>query len=159
ESWGNLPLPAGRLPKRGMVRTILQNGSPVRVLSASIPTGVIQIGIPLDEFSEMLSQFTWTAALASPLLLLLASAGGYLMSRRALAPVDQIARTAAEIEASDLSKRLPPPGTGDELDHLTGTLNGMFSRLEASFLRMARFTADASHELRTPVAIIRTTAE
>ena len=81
------------------------------------------------------------------------------MSRRALAPVERIARTAGEIEAQNLSERLPLRGTGDELDHLSATLNAMFARLEDSFRRITQFTADASHELRTPVAIIRTTAE
>ena len=81
------------------------------------------------------------------------------MSRCALAPVERIARTAADIEAQNLSKRLPIRGTGDELDQLSATLNAMFARLEDSFRRITQFTADASHELRTPVAIIRTTAE
>ena len=93
------------------------------------------------------------------MVLILASAGGYWMSRRALAPVDKITRTAMEIEVQNLSKRLPITGTGDELDHLSSTLNAMLARLEDSFRRITQFTADASHELRTPVAIIRTTAE
>jgi heavy metal sensor kinase len=159
QAWGISPPDPSRLPKRGRIQTLTQNGKPVRVLSAAIPSGTAQIGIPLDEFTEMLDEFTWTAIFASPLLLILASAGGYLMSRRALAPVEQIARTAGEIEAQNLSERLPVRGTGDELDHLSGTLNAMFARLEQSFRRITQFTADASHELRTPVAIIRTTAE
>jgi signal transduction histidine kinase len=81
------------------------------------------------------------------------------MSRRALAPVEQIAQTAADIEARNLAKRLPLSGSGDELDHLSATLNGMFARLDSAFRRITQFTADASHELRTPAAIIRTTAE
>jgi heavy metal sensor kinase len=107
----------------------------------------------------MLEEFTWTALLASPLVLLLASAGGYWMSRRALEPVDRISRTAEEIGAQNLSQRLPLRSAGDELDRLSATLNAMFARLEAAFHRITQFTADASHELRTPVAIIRTTAE
>jgi heavy metal sensor kinase len=128
-------------------------------LSATAPSGVVQIGMPLDEFQEMLDAFTWTVLLGSPVVLILASAGGYWMSRRALAPVDKITRTATEIEAQNLSKRLPITGTGDELDYLSSTLNAMLARLEDSFRRITQFTADASHELRTPVAIIRTTAE
>jgi signal transduction histidine kinase len=119
----------------------------------------VQIGMPINEFLEMLRGFTWTAVIASPLLLLLASMGGFWMSRRALLPVEQIARTAGDIEARDLAKRLPLRGTGDELDYLSATLNAMFARLEDAFRRITQFTADASHELRTPVAIIRTTAE
>lgn len=159
ESWGATPPDASRLPKRGRFETIEQQGKPVRILSAAMPPGIVQIGTPVDEFAEMLSGFTWTVLLASPLLLILASAGGYWMSRRALAPVERIARTAADIEAQHLSKRLPIRGSGDELDRLSATLNAMFARLEDSFRRITQFTADASHELRTPVAIIRTTAE
>jgi heavy metal sensor kinase len=159
EVWGVAPPDIAGLPKRGRVETVLQKGKSVRVLSAAIPAGIVQIGIATDEFGEMLDAFTWTALLASPLLLILASAGGYWMSRHALAPVERIARTADEIEAQNLSKRLPLLGTGDELDHLSKTLNAMFGRLEDSFRRITQFTADASHELRTPVAIIRTTAE
>jgi heavy metal sensor kinase len=159
QGWETAPADIIHLPKRGRIETIVHEGKPIRVLSATVPLGMVQIGIPLDEFREMLNAFTWTVLLASPVLLLLASAGGYWMSRRALAPVERITRTASEIEAQHLSKRLPLPGTGDELDHLSKTLNAMFARLQDSFRRITQFTADASHELRTPVAIIRTTAE
>lgn len=158
ESWGAPPSAAG-LPNRGLSRTIYEKGEPVRILTAAAPPGLIQIGIPLDEFSEVLTGFAWTALLAIPILLLLASAGGYWMSKRALAPVELITRSAGEIEAKDLSQRLPLRGTGDELDRLSEKLNGMFGRLERSFRRITQFTADASHELRTPVSIIRITAE
>ena len=159
EAWGDAPLNPDRLPKRGKAETLVQSRKPVRILSATAPSGVVQIGMPLDEFQEMLDAFTWTVLLGSPVVLILASAGGYWMSRRALAPVDKITRTASEIEAQNLSKRLPITGTGDELDYLSSTLNAMLGRLEDSFRRITQFTADASHELRTPVAIIRTTAE
>lgn len=159
QGWQTGPCELTNLPKRGRVATIVADRKPIRVLSAAVPVGVVQIGIPLDEFREMLDAFTWTVLLASPILLLLASAGGYWMSDRALAPVERIARTAGEIEAQHLSKRLPVRGTGDELDHLSKMLNAMFARLEGSFRRITQFTADASHELRTPIAIIRTTAE
>jgi heavy metal sensor kinase len=159
QGWETAPADIIHLPKRGRIETIVYGGKPIRVLSAAAPLGMVQIGIPLDEFREMLDAFTWTVLLASPVLLLLASAGGYWMSRRALDPVERITRTAGEIEAQNLSKRLPLPGTGDELDRLSKTLNAMFARLEDSFRRITQFTADASHELRTPIAIIRTTAE
>jgi heavy metal sensor kinase len=91
--------------------------------------------------------------------LLLSSAGGYWISRRALAPVDEIARTARSISADNLSKRLAVPLSGDELQRLSETLNEMIARLESAFSKIVRFTADASHELRTPLAVMRTTAE
>lgn len=156
--WGALP-DAARLPRRGATSTVYERRGPIRILSARSQNAVIQIGMPLDEFDEMLRGVAWTALLGSPLLLLLASAGGYWMSRRALAPVEIITQAAGEIEAKDLSQRLPVRGTDDELDRLSGKLNGMFGRLESSFRRITQFTADASHELRTPVSIIRTTAE
>ena len=158
EKWGAAP-DLKLLPSRGRFEVITQNRRPIRVLSAVVPAGVIQIGIPIDEFLEMLDGFTWTALIASPLLLIGASIGGYWMSRRALAPVERIAQTAADIEARNLTKRLPLSGSGDELDHLSETLNGMFARLDHAFRRITQFTADASHEIRTPAAIIRTTAE
>jgi heavy metal sensor kinase len=129
------------------------------VLTAPIEIGSIQIGAPLDEYYEMLDDFTWTALLASPLMMLLAAAGGYWMSRRALAPVDLITSLARDIGARDLSRRLPLRGAADELDRLSTTLNEMLSRLESAFERITRFTADASHEMRTPIAVVRTTAE
>jgi heavy metal sensor kinase len=92
-------------------------------------------------------------------VLLLATAGGYFVSRRALSPVDRITQTARSISADNLSKRLEVPRTGDELERLSETLNEMIARLEAAFRKISRFTADASHELRTPLAVMRTTAE
>jgi heavy metal sensor kinase len=91
--------------------------------------------------------------------LLCATAGGYWMSRRALAPVDQITHTARSISVHNLSSRLVVPKTRDELQRLSETLNGMLERLEGAFKKITQFTADASHELRTPVALMRTRAE
>jgi heavy metal sensor kinase len=157
--WEPEPPDASHLPENGRTQTIVVGKTPVRVLSAPVAMGTVQIGMPIDELYEMPDDFTWTALVTSPLLLLVAAAAGYWMSGRALRPVDRIARTAEHIEAQNLSARLPLSGTGDELDRLSATLNSMFGRLEASFRRMTQFTADASHELRTPVAVIRTTAE
>lgn len=150
---------ASRLAKSGRAQTVVVEKTPLRVLSAPVPMGTLQIAAPLDEWYEMLGEFAWTALIASPFLLLVAAAGGYWMSGRALKPVDRITRTAEHIEAQNLSDRLPLSGTGDELDRLSATLNNMFARLDTAFRRITQFTADASHELRTPVAVIRTTAE
>ncbi len=94
-----------------------------------------------------------------PVLLVIASAGGYWLSRKAVAPVGEIARAAQSISEHELSKRLPILQTGDELQSLSETLNEMFSRLESAFKRVTQFTADASHELRTPVALMRARTE
>ena len=81
------------------------------------------------------------------------------MSRRALDPVDEITNTARTISAQNLSQRLATLKTGDELQRLSDTLNEMLDRIEAAFSRITEFTADASHELITPVSLIRTEAE
>jgi heavy metal sensor kinase len=113
----------------------------------------------MNEGFEALDHFRFLLLFTAPLLLLAASAGGYWLSTRALAPFDEISRAAQRIGIENLTDRLQVPQTGDQLQRLSETLNATFSRLEASVSRMKQFTADASHELRAPVALIRTTAE
>jgi heavy metal sensor kinase len=119
----------------------------------------IQVAAPLSEFHEVLDRFRVMLWLALPPLLISASVGGFWLSRRALRPVDKITTAAESISIRNLSDRLEVPSTSDELQRLSETLNRMLSRLNSSVQRMAQFTADASHELRAPVSLIRTTAE
>jgi len=119
----------------------------------------IQVAAPMQDFQEAIEQFRWLLLLTVPFLLLVATAGGYFMSRRALSPVDKVISAADNIDAGNLSSRLAVPATGDELQRLTETLNEMLARIELAFNRVAQFTADASHELRTPLAVLRTRAE
>jgi heavy metal sensor kinase len=119
----------------------------------------VQVAAPMHEAFEALERFRLLLQFAAPLLLIAASAGGYWLSTRALAPVDEISRAAQRISIENLADRLPVSQTGDQLQRLSETLNAMFARLEAAVRRIAQFTADASHELRAPVALIRTTAE
>lgn len=138
-------------------------GVPLRTVSAAISVGgvsyTIQLAAPVADADAILRRLRWTLLASIPLVLGVASVGGYWMSRTALAPVDAIARAAQSIGEHNLSSRLASPHTGDELQRLTVTFNQMIERLEASFTRITQFTADASHELRTPVAVVRTTAE
>jgi len=120
---------------------------------------MVQIGHPMHEEIETLDDFRRYLLWFAPLLLLGASAGGYWLSGRALAPVDALARTARTISGHNLSSRLEQLHTGDELQRLSDTLNEMLGRIESAFLRITEFTADASHELRTPIALIHTEAE
>ncbi len=101
----------------------------------------------------------WLLLVTVPTFILCAAAGGYWLSRKALLPVDRITARARTIGVNSLSERLPVPKTNDELQRLTETWNGMLERLEMAVSRISGFTADASHELRTPVAIIRLAAE
>jgi heavy metal sensor kinase len=162
ESTSRYGLAAPKDAKTSITTQRLQRGY-WRVLTVPIQVAggayVVQIAAPLHDFYEALNRFRWVLFLSSPLLLLLASAGGYWLSRRALAPVDQITREARSISAQNLSSRLVVPRTRDELQRLSETLNGMLERLEKAFKRITQFTADASHELRTPVALMRTRAE
>ncbi len=95
----------------------------------------------------------------APLILLAASGLGYWVSGRALSPVDALTRSARAISGTNLSSRLEQLHTGDELQRLSDTLNEMLGRIETAFLRVTQFTGDASHELRTPISLIRTEAE
>ena len=119
----------------------------------------VTVATPTEAFDQSLDQFRLTLKLASPLLIVLASLGGYWLSRRALEPVDEIIQTARGIGGQNLSSRLPVPLPRDELRRLTETLNEMLGRIESNMRRVTQFTADASHELRTPLALLRTTAE
>ncbi len=138
-------------------------GKPFRFLSQNIAVHgrqfTVQTGVPIDDMAHTLAMFRRYLVMFAPIILLAASAVGYWVSGRALSPVDALTRTARTISASNLSRRLETLHTGDELQRLSDTLNEMLSRIETAFLRIVEFTADASHELRTPISLIRTEAE
>ncbi len=161
DQWGSL---ASRSPTASQpavnIRTIITPGGRLRVISSPIRIGLVQVGLPLDQFEDLQSDFLWTVLIGAPLLLVCAASGGVWISGRALAPIERMTATAERIRVQNLSDRLPlRPAGGEEIERLSAVLNRMLDRLEGSFSRMTQFTADASHELRTPVAIIRTAAE
>ena len=128
-------------------------------LAANGHVFTVEMGVPADDAIGTLHLFRYYLLMFAPLLLLVAAGVGYWMSRRALSPVDALVRTAREVSGANLSSRLQKLETGDELQRLSDTLNEMLDRIEQAFLRVTQFTADASHELRTPVSLIRTEAE
>jgi heavy metal sensor kinase len=90
-----------------------------------------------------------------PLIVVLAGLGGYMLARRALAPIDHLGAEARRITAERLHERLSVPNEQDEVGRLAAVINDTLARLESSFEQLRRFTADASHELRTPLSVIR----
>jgi heavy metal sensor kinase len=119
----------------------------------------IETGLPTQETLKALGLFRGYLLMIAPLVLLVAAGGGYWLSGRALAPVDLLTCTARTITGNNLSSRLETLDTGDELQRLSETLNEMLARIEIAFQRVTQFTADASHELRTPISLIRTESE
>jgi heavy metal sensor kinase len=128
-------------------------------LSANGHNYIVQIGTTADDAIGTLHLFREYLLLFAAALLLVSGFVGYWISRRALAPVDALVKTARSIRGTNLSSRLQKVETGDELQRLADTLNEMLDRIELAFQRITQFTADASHELRTPVSLIRTEAE
>lgn len=114
---------------------------------------------PLKDLLSSLHQLTLYLALLLPFALVLAAGVGSWIGRHALAPVEQIRQAADAIDPADMTTRLAMPETNDELGKLTRTLNSMLSRIEAGFRTVEQFTADASHELRAPLAYIITTGD
>jgi heavy metal sensor kinase len=119
---------------------------------------VIQVGESLAHLHALLHQLVAALLLVGALVLACCAAGSYWLAGYSFAPIQRLAETARQIKAGDLKRRVPVPPIRDEVHYLALTLNEMLESLEHAFARERRFVADASHELRTPVAVIRNTA-
>jgi heavy metal sensor kinase len=137
-----------------------QNGQTVRLYSATLTEngtvyGVVQVGESLAPLGNTLRSVEIELLLIVPFVLLLGAIGSYWLAAHAFAPINRLTSTARRIEAGDLHERVPVPRSKDEVQRLALTFNEMIERLDKAFTRQRRFVADASHELRTPVAAIR----
>ncbi len=138
-----------RQPTLFMCHEILLNDRPVR----------LNIGGALDEEAYILKKYRDALFLLTPALLILSSLSGYFLSRGALKPVDRMTRAALGMGIGNLSQRLPVPAAKDEIQHLAVAWNQLLSRLEAAVSRLSRFSADASHDLRTSITVMLATAQ
>jgi heavy metal sensor kinase len=135
----------------------------IRIASTRVVSGstfyTVTAAYSMHEFNQSIEHFESVLLISMPVALFLASLGGYLFSRRALDPVNRIILDAQSISLRNLSARLAVPRTGDELQRLSETINQMLERIERSVQQIHQFTADASHELRAPLTLMRTAAE
>jgi heavy metal sensor kinase len=155
----SFPWPRLETPQGDRLQEITFSDLPYLVLTRSSPGIIVRMAAPLEGNRTILRAFSQGLTWTIPALLLVSALGGYILSRRALKPVDQITAAARSITVSNLAERLPVPQTADELQRLSEMHNAMLARLETAVNELKRFTSDASHELRSPLSFIRTVAE
>jgi heavy metal sensor kinase len=135
----------------------------VRVLASKVQVGSneysVQVATVVSPLYDVLDTFRVWAWTGLPLIVCLAGFAGYWLSGRAMKPVHDLVLSTRAISERSLSKRIQVSEAQDELRELGDTINAMLGRLESAFTRITRFTSDASHELRTPITVIRTTSE
>jgi two-component system, OmpR family, sensor kinase len=135
---------------------------PVRFtcLPLASPSGTyLQLGRPLGDVGMMLEVVTLASIVLIPIVIAVTSFGGFLIARRALAPIDAIATSLESIQATDLSRRIDPHAPDSEVKRLTSSINQLLDRLNTSFKTMKEFTADVSHQLQTPLTVMKGTIE
>jgi heavy metal sensor kinase len=137
---------------------------PVRIVTVPVEMGeripyLVRVGAPVEGVEEAIYRVQTLLLVLTPSIFIIALAGGWVLVGRALKPVDEMTRAALSIESRRLDVRLVPPRTDNEIGRLASALNEMIARLDRSFRQTERFTADASHELKTPLTTIRGEAE
>jgi two-component system, OmpR family, sensor kinase len=136
---------------------------PIRVLAVPVVspggTSYVLVGATLGDRKDALWALVLSLAIGGPVALILASGAAWLVIGGALRPVEQMRKEAAAVSASEPSRRLPVPATGDELARLGATLNAMLDRLQQAMVSERQFVDNASHELRTPLSVLKTELE
>lgn len=158
------PLNPGELRGSQFDDIDIENLGPHRLLTMAMRDSrshpmLIQVLAPRAALDMEFRSYVWMVLAIGPVGVLAAVAAGYVLARGALAPIEAITATAQRISAEKLSERITIPNPDDELGQLATTLNHAFDRLQLSINDMRQFTADAAHELRSPLAVMRTEAE
>jgi len=137
---------------------------PVRVVTVPVQMGrevryLVQAAVSLEDTEGALRRAALILLVLTPTVFVVSLLGGWLLVGRSLKPVDEMTRTALEIEHTNLDRRIDAPGTDDEIARLASAFNEMIARLDRSFRQIQQFSADASHELKTPLTTMRGEAE
>jgi two-component system heavy metal sensor histidine kinase CusS len=142
---------------------VVKNGHMIRTLEHVVTLDGRKVHLSIsgitDEHIEVLQTIRNSYLICCPLLLIVSVIGGLALSHRALAPVSSITNKARTIGIQDLKHRLPVPQTGDEIQLLAETWNGLLERLDNAVDRLTQFTGDLSHDLRTTITVMLTNAE
>ncbi|WP_205196868.1 cell wall metabolism sensor histidine kinase WalK [Aeromicrobium sp. YIM 150415] len=143
----------------GDERTIEVDGDRFVVVTSSAEDGVLALGVPLDDVEDSVDATRGLLWIAVPVLVVLVAGVTWVTVGRSLRPVERMRGDVAGIGASDLTRRVRVPPGRDEIPRLARTMNAMLERLDASSRQQRQFVSDASHELRSPIAAMRQSAE
>ncbi len=141
------------------VRSARVLNSDYRLASTRVDGLVVLVGAPVDDIDESISALRFSLVVAVPLVVLALGGLVWWLTGRVLEPVESIRREVADISSRSLHRRVPEPGSGDEIERLARTMNEMLDRLQAAAEHQQQFVADASHELRSPLTRIRAELE